>query len=160
MLRIHRKQRASTGRGAQDLATGASLTELVAFQYSGGLWNKNQAESLAPLAALPKLQELVLMNLRVKEEGLRPLGECKTLQTLAASNQFETADYACLSVVLRHVKCEFFAPWTRVKSAFGGDTMIIGKRKPILSLTRDAEKIRDYEKAFRRLQAHFSSNTL
>jgi hypothetical protein len=142
----------------KDLAPLMLLTNLVAFQYSGGTWSKNHAESLAPLAALPKLQELVLMNLRIKEGGLRPLGQCKALQTLAVSNRFETADYAYLSVVLRHVECASFAPWVRVKTSFGPDTMITGKRKPLLNSTQDAKKIIKFEKAFHRLQTQFASN--
>jgi hypothetical protein len=142
----------------KDLTPLIRLSRLETFQYSGGLWNKNQADSLAPLAALPKLQELTLWNVRVKEGGLKPLGQCKALRFLKVSNQFETADFAYLSVVLAQVKCEFFAPWVQVKTSTGADTMIVGKRKPFLNSTRDAQKIIGFEKAFRRLQAQFASS--
>lgn len=87
----------------RDLSPLEALTELSALEYSGGIWNKQRAASLEPLASLPRLEELVLTNLSVGSGGLRPLARCKALRILALSNQFDTEDYAYLSVALPDV---------------------------------------------------------
>ncbi len=142
----------------RDLSPLEALSELAALEYSGGIWNPNHAVSLAPIASLPKLEELALTNLRVESGGLRPLGQCRSLKTLALSNQFDTEDYAYLSVALPQVQCQSFAPWVRVNHSDGKDTMITGRRKPFLNSKEDAAKIAAYEEAFRRLQRQFASN--
>ncbi|HEY3855842.1 MAG TPA: hypothetical protein VGO67_15745 [Verrucomicrobiae bacterium] len=130
------------------------LPNLEAFEYLGGMWNNNVAQTLEPLAELPKLEELTLRRLRVKTGGLRPLGKCKALRSLFLSNTFQTADYAYLSVVLRDTECDLFTPWIRVDGPNGLDTMITGKRK-LLNSTLDTEQICSYEEEFRRLQDDF-----
>jgi len=140
----------------KDLSPLTRLAKLAALEFSGGIWNKNHAESLEPIAMIPGLEELVLTNLRVGEGGLRPLANCKALRRLGLSNQFETADYAFLSVTLRQVECDYFSPWVRVELPNGNDTMIIGKRK-FLNSKLDVEKIAAFEQQFRLLQAQFST---
>lgn len=134
------------------------LSALAALEYSGGIWNRNHAASFDPLAALPNIEELVLTNLRVESGGLRPLAQCRSLKRLTVSNQFDTEDYAYLSVALPQVQCQSFAPWIRVSHTNGFDTMIIGKRKPFLNSKVDYAKIIKYEAAFQRMQEKFASN--
>jgi hypothetical protein len=107
---------------------------------------------------LPKLEELALTNLRVESGGLRPLAKCRSLKTLVLSNQFDTEDYAYLSVALPQVQCRSFAPWVRVNHSNGNDTMITGRRKPFLNSKTEASKVAAYEEAFKRLQRQFASN--
>ncbi len=135
-----------------DLGPLINLTELTALEYSGGIWNRNRAKSLEPLTALPKLTELALVNLTVDNGGLRPLAGCTSLKSLSLSNQFETSDYAFLSIALPSLECTMLAPWVRVKLLDGCDTMIVGKRKPFLDSKKDSSKIAAYEAAFRHLQ--------
>jgi hypothetical protein len=142
----------------RDLSPLEALSELAAFEYSGGIWNKQHVVSLEPLASLPRLEELVLTNLTVESGGLRPLAGCKSLKTLALSNQFDTEDYAYLSVALPNVQCDAFQPWRRVSHTDGTDTMITGRRKPFLNSATDAPRIAAYEEAFRKLQAQFASD--
>jgi hypothetical protein len=141
-----------------DLSPLEALSELAALEFSGGIWKPNHVISLAPIASLTKLEELVLTNLRVKSGGLRPLGGCRSLKTLTLSNQFDTEDYSYLSVALPQVQCESFAPWVRVNHSDGKDTMITGRRKPFLNSKTDAAKISEYEVAFRQLQRQFESS--
>jgi hypothetical protein len=141
----------------RDLSPLKALTHLAALEYSGGIWNKQHADSLEPLASLPKLEELVLTNLRVQSGGLTPLARCRSLRTLRLSNQFDTEDYAFLSVALPQVQCDSFHPWVPVELSNGADTMITGRRKPFLNSSTDGARIAAYERAFRALQAKFAS---
>jgi hypothetical protein len=138
-----------------DLAPLQALERLAALEYSGGIWNKQRAASLEPVASLPVLEELILTNLAVESGGLRPLARCRSLKTLTLSNQFETEDYAYLSVALPDVRCNAFQPWIRAPLADGRDTMITGRRKPFLNSMTDGDRIATYEAAFRKLQARF-----
>jgi hypothetical protein len=142
----------------RDLSPLEALSKLVALEYSGGVWTPNRAVSLAPIASLPKLEELALWNLRVESGGLRSLGQCRSLKTLAVSNQFDTEDYAYLSVALPQVKCDYFAPWVRVDMGDGRDTCITGRRKPFLNSKVHTAKIAAHEEAFKQLQKRFASD--
>ncbi|HJU68326.1 MAG TPA: leucine-rich repeat domain-containing protein [Gemmatimonadaceae bacterium] len=139
----------------RDLSPLEPLAHLAALEYSGGIWSSQHAISLEPVARLPKLEELVLTNLKVESGGLRPLAHCKALKTLTLSNQFETEEYAYLSVALPDVECAAFRPWIRTSLPDGRDTMITGRRKPFLSSATDAARIAAYEEAFRKLQSRF-----
>ena len=66
----------------RDLSPVAKLHQLRSLEFSGGIWNKNIAVSLEPVAALSALQELVLHNLWVESGGLRPIAQCKSLRPL------------------------------------------------------------------------------
>lgn len=138
---------------ARDLTPIARLTRLRAFEFSGGIWTKNTALSLAPLAQVDTLEELRLTNLRVLDGGLRPLAGCRSLRRLDVSNQFQTADYAYLSVALPSTACDHFAPYVSLASPIGAkDVMVVGARKPFLHATTEARRLATYVDAFRRLQ--------
>jgi hypothetical protein len=142
-----------------DLGPVADLGGLRAFEYSGGIWNKNTAQTLEPIGSLTRLEEIRLTNLRVREGGLRPLARCKALQHLTLSNQFPTADYAYLSVALPEAECDMFAPHIRLSQAIdAGDIMVVGSRKPFLDSVEDAARLQRYEEAFRRLQEGFAAD--
>ena len=141
---------------AKDLTPLAALTELEELEFGGGVWTRNTAATLAPLAALPRLRELSLWNLKVEEGGLRPLAGCRALRRLELSNQFETEDYAYLAARLPEVEAGRLAPYTRLATPITDkDVMITGKRKPLLSSTKDAERIARYELAFWEMQRGF-----
>lgn len=144
----------------KNLSPLASLPNLSALMFSGGIWNKNRAETLAPIGSLGELRELVLANLQVRSGGLRPIGNCRGLKSLKVSNQFPTEDYAYLSVVLPDTHCELFAPFVSRGSGRIGDKdiMVVGKRKPFLNSTDDADRLAKYEAAFRDLQSKFASD--
>ncbi len=143
-----------------DLSPISRLTELTVLDYSGGVWAANLARSLEPLAALPKLEERSLTNLKVESGGLRPLAKCRALKYLSLSNQFETEDYAYLSVKLPQTQCRSFAPWIETNRIDGTDNvMVTGKRKPFLSRKSDSAKIMAYEEIFRSLQEQFKGRS-
>lgn len=143
---------------AHDLAPLANLVKLKSLEFSGGIWNKNQADSLEPIARLPKLEDLTLLNLKVVADGLRPLALCPVLKHLEVSNQFKTEDYAYLSVRLPETKCDWFAPCQQLTKPIGDkDVMVTGARKPMLNSVADAERLQRYENTFRKLQERFRS---
>ena len=142
-----------------DLIPIADCVALRALEYSGGIWNKNSAASLTPLANLPVLEDLILTNLRVQADGLKPLAGCKRLKRLEVSNQFETEDYAFLSVALPDLECSMLAPYVRLNQAIDGkDIMVVGSRKPFLNSRDDLVRIKMYEEDFCKLKARFVSN--
>jgi hypothetical protein len=133
------------------------LEHLVALDFSGGIWNRNRAQSLEPIGRLGSLQELVLTNLAVASDGLRPLARCRSLRRLSLSNQFATEDYAYLAARLPQVECEMFAPFVPLGQAIGGnDVMVVGKRKPFLNASKDADRLARYVRDFERLQSGFA----
>lgn len=134
----------------------ARLHDLVALDYSGGICNKNRAESLDPVGQLQKLEELMLTNLRIDTGGLRPIAKCSRLKHLTVSNQFPTADYAYLSARLPEVDCDMLTPWVRLGQALEGkDIMVVGRRKPFLSSVEDRDRIEKYERQFEKLRTEF-----
>src|SRR6185503_7972787 len=60
----------------EDLSPLRVLQRLRFLDFSGGIWSRNKAATLEPLAALPVLAELMLTNLAVRRDGLRPLAGC------------------------------------------------------------------------------------
>jgi hypothetical protein len=144
----------SNTRKATDLSPIGRLDRLRALDFSGGMWTKNTADTLDPIGRLGALEELRLTNLGVLDGGLRPLAKCRALRRLVLSNQFDTADYAYLSVALPDTQCEHFAPYIQLGQRLRGkDVMVVGSRKPFLDSTRDAARLQRHADDFRRLQA-------
>ncbi len=136
-----------------DLSPLGSLRRLRFLDFSGGTWARNRVSTLLPLAELPALEELVLTNLSVERDGLRPLAGCRRLRSLTLSNQFPTDDYAFLSVRLPDTACELFAPFLVLTTPIDGkDVMVTGKGKPFLDQARDRERLERYVAAFKALR--------
>ena len=67
------------------------------------------------------------------------------------------ADYAYLAARLPQVECDMFAPFVPLGQAIGGsDVMVVGKRKPFLNASRDADRLARYVRDFERLQSGFA----
>ena len=142
-----------------DLTPLENLAKLEILEYSGGMWKKNTTASLEPISRVGSLKKLRLLNLGVKEGGLFPLSKLNGLEELEISNQFPTEEYAYLSVHLSGVKCSHFSPYVKVASPIDGkDVMIVGKRKPFLSLENDAEKVSKYVMQFEKMRAKYAAN--
>jgi hypothetical protein len=145
----------------RDLAPLSALAGLRHVEFCGGVWNRNTAASLAPLATLPRLEDLALTNLKVESHGLRPLARCRALQHLRVSNQFPTEEYAYLSAKLPHTECHLFAPYLKLQHPIDDkDVMVVGRRKPLLNSRKDAERLARYELAFWNLQRDFLAQEL
>jgi hypothetical protein len=117
----------------------------------------NVAESLSPLTKLRHLSGLDLFNLKVREDGLLPLANCRRLRNLGLSNQFPTEQYALLSVRLPKTECAMFKAWVK-PTLTKEDVMIVGRGKPFLSSKKDRARILRYESSFANLRASFAAN--
>ena len=152
-----------------DLAPIAKIDGLRSFEFEGGntVSSPNTADSLEPIGELDRLEELALSNLTVRHGGLRPIALCRSLKRLALPINFLTEDYAFLAAKLPDTKCRCFAgvieldQWSfdingrPIKQK--PDTMIVGRRKPILHSVRDAERIQKYRAQFEALKAEFAA---
>lgn len=124
-------------------------TNLKHLSLSGGMWSTLILDTLSPIASLKNLEYVSLKSIRVLNDGLKPLKELTKLKELDLSNQFETEDYALLSVFLKNTKCNLFSPYVKLSKAIAGkDVMITGKRKPFLNSKSDKERIAKYVTAF------------
>ncbi len=145
---------------ANDLSPLAKLKNLRLLEFSGAasLSKQNTAATLSPLGALKQLEELHLRNVKIIDDGLRPLAKCSNLKRLYVANTFATEDYAYLAANLPKVTCQHFAATVPLTSGVFGDgldTMVVGKRKPLLSSKHNADRIAKYEKRFAELKAQF-----
>ncbi len=145
-----------------ELAPLGNLKNLIAFEYSGGMWSKNMAKSLKPISGLEKLEHLILTNLKVEKDGLLPIASLKNLKRLRISNQFKTSDYAFLSVKLPTVECDNLCPYTRLwprsQISGGRDVMVTGSRKPFLNSKKDAVRLQKYVDQFEVMQKKFKAD--
>ena len=142
---------------AHDLSPIAACRKLKALEFSGGIWNKNTAASLEPLASLDQLEFLCLANLKVGGGGIRPIQMIQSLRRLELSNQFPTEDYAFLKAKMPKAECSKFSAYISLKSAIDGkDIMIVGSRKPFLDSKKDSERIAKYEQQFSEFVAKHS----
>jgi hypothetical protein len=138
----------------------AKATTVEDLQISGGMNGAWKVSSLAPLASLTNLKSLSLSAINVADKSLQPLSTLVTLEELAISNQFSTAEFAKLSTQLKNTSCDKFSPFTKahIEDENGttvSDVMITGSRKPFLHSTKDAEKIEQYVQKFNKLVASF-----
>lgn len=134
-----------------------ALTKLRWLCYRGGMWNANHADTLEHFSGLSNLEALVLHNLKVSKGGLKPLAALKSLRFLALSNQFETEDYAYLSVQMPETECAQFAAYQQLNPSKYGDIMVTGKRKPFLKSRdpKDQARLQKYVAAFKEMQDRF-----
>ncbi|MBL8159998.1 leucine-rich repeat domain-containing protein [Candidatus Saccharibacteria bacterium] len=139
-----------------DIAALSDATQLTELSLTGGIWNKLKLRSLEPLSALTSLRKLCLANLSVAQGGLKPLANLSRLEELDLSRQFDTEEYARLSVALPNTRCEYFAPYVSVKGVFpNADVQVVGRGKPLLHSKRDAERLAKYSKRFAEMQERF-----
>lgn len=137
----------------QDYTSLKKASCLEFLEISGGEEKPLKIENLKFLKPLTSLKYLGLSNLKVADESLEPLIKLENLKILEISNQFNTEEYAMLSIYLPNTKCDKFNPYVlMVQPIEGKDIMVTGKRKPFLSFAKDLHKIRKYEEKFRELQ--------
>lgn len=142
-----------------DLSPLEKCKGLECLEFSGGVWNKNKANSLKYISNLPNLKVLRLLNLSVQSDGLEPLGNLIGLKELILSNQFPTEEYAYLSVRLKQTRCSYFAPYVELPNPINGkDVMVIGSRKPFLNKVEDSDKLAKYVKQFDALRKKFRAS--
>lgn len=125
------------------------------LDVSGGLFNTDSFETLAPLAKLRRLKRLTLNNIKVIEGGLKSLSGCTHLEELFVDYTLPTEDYAYLSVKMPHTKCDAFAPYVYINTGGGKDVLVVGFRKPFLNSKKDAARLEKYSAQFAALQQAF-----
>ncbi|MGE0977307.1 internalin [Bacillus cereus] len=139
----------------EDLTPIKDGGNLGGLYLGGGITKALNVKTLEPIGDLVRLNELTLMNIKVKDHSLEPLMNLKKLKKLNLSNQFPVEEYAKLSVVLQNTECEFFKPYVRMESTEGKDIMMIGRKRPFLNSKTDIEKIKKYEQEFKNIQDEF-----
>jgi hypothetical protein len=131
---------------------------LESLGLEGGVWNAIQPDTLKPLIYLKKLRLLDLINIKVKDESLEPIGHLKQLEKLRISNQFPTEEYARLSVALPNTECSHFRAYIKLQTAIDDkDVLVVGKRKPYLNSQTDSKKLKKYEEQFKDFQKKYMS---
>jgi hypothetical protein len=123
----------------------------------GGHDKPLKIKTLQPLSYLRDLKYLVLSNIRVSDDSLKPLSNLINLEELELSNQFETKEYAWLATRLKNTKCNMFQAITKCKiigvdNKIVFDTMVTGRRKPFLLSSNDQAKIDKYISDFEQLK--------
>lgn len=106
---------------------------------------------------MTNLKNLTLQSLKIEDDSLKPLAHLHNLQGLYLSNQFETKEYAWLATRLPTTKCKMFEAtnWCHI---VGGDnrlvldTIVTGRRKPILLSSKHQAKIESYISEFENLK--------
>lgn len=132
--------------------------KVEALDLSGGMENANIYETLAPLARLSHLKTLSLTSVKVENDGLRPLADCKVLEDLELDLRFPTEDYAYLAAHMPQTRCEAFAPYVPLTYHHPGkDVMVVGFRKPVLHSQTDAKRLAKYVAEFEAMKQNFSS---
>ncbi|MBP1840115.1 hypothetical protein [Formosa algae] len=134
-----------------------NISQLKSLSLEGGMWKPMKLDSLKSIAVNRNLGYLRLINLRLKDNSLKPLWNLSKLELLDISNQFPTKEIAGLSRVLLNTKCSLFQPYIDVEikdqnNNLKYDVMIVGKRKPFLLKSKDNKRLEKYIKEFKRFK--------
>lgn len=133
-------------------------SNLKILNLEGNDSNQLKIENLQPLKSLKNLDYLAFSNIRVLDESLEPISALKGLEIFKTSNQFPTEEFAMLYVLLPNTHCNKFEPYFKLTyPIYELNTMVVGKRKPLLNYQRDKEKLDKYERNFRKMQEKYLS---
>lgn len=148
----------------EDLATGRTLQEL---DFGDALWNTPVFDSLSPLAALTSLRRLSFNARKIADGRIQPLASLPQLHWLAfPANLFTTPQVAWLRAHLPDsVQSSVVGPLFHLGSItnlsdgsvteLDKNVLVVGRRKPALSASRDAVRIQRYVEEFNRLVQRF-----
>jgi hypothetical protein len=132
-------------------------TQIESLALGGGYGKSMKIKTINPLKYLTNLKCLSLTNLKIEDDTLQPLGQLKNLFKLIISNQFEIKEYAWLATRLINTECKMFQA-TNTCNIVGADsktvwdTMVTGRRKPVLLSNKDQVKIDKIIKDFEKLK--------
>ena len=145
-----------------ELAAGESLVEL---EFGDAIWDTSVFESLNPLARLQRLRHLKLSAKRINDGRIEPLAALQGLQSLSfLPKQFTTAQVAWLRARLPDsLQSEALEPVRQLSHPMtvdgkDRDTLLVGKRKPLLSSVQDAARIRKHIDQFNQMVADFRAD--
>jgi hypothetical protein len=133
--------------------------QLRALNVSGGIWSRMTVDSLGPLAGLSELKYLDLLNLKVLDGSLEPLGSLIGLRELNLPNFYSVREFAKLAGRLRGTDCPWFRPTVDLpnvdcpKCGEKSLVMLTGKGTRTMCRDCDDDRIRKHEDLFRELVA-------
>lgn len=131
------------------------LTRLRLAGNEASLTPPLKLASIAPVAKLPSLTVFSLNNAKLTDDSIEALGDCRQLQQLQLSNQFEKSQYAYLAKRLNHQLDEPIeahrASVLRCKTCGGYLRLVTGRRAPFVCSSCDSAKLAKLEAEFARL---------
>jgi hypothetical protein len=142
------------------LSEAKCVEELV---IGNAVWPKWVIGSLRPLGGLGSLVSLTLQPKSIEDGRVQPLATLRGLREFRfPPNLFTTPQVAWLRAHMPGSVAPALMPtWDLRAHVVGsiklrGDTLIVGKRKPLLDSTREGDKIRQYELDFWKMVDEFS----
>lgn len=147
-------------RASRDLSFVTPLTELRGLSLSG---DSNSLKTLTlntltPLLSLQQLQWLQLQTVDIEDKSLAPVARLPALQQLLLSNSFPMEQIALLAGQRPDIHCELFNPcgeavsWTQCKKCQNATmVMLTGKGTPWLCTSCDAARISRHQDEFWRI---------
>lgn len=144
-----------------DLAGGRSLTEL---EFGDAVWRTSTFTSLEPLSALTGLVRLSIHPRRIDDARVHPLGALVGLESLSLpTNLFSTEQLAWLRARLPHTESRALTAVVRLERPLqingkSRDTLLVGRRKPLLSSELDAKRIAQHIRDFDASVERFRQN--
>jgi hypothetical protein len=149
--------------GLDGIERAPALEELL---VGDAIWTKFGVDSLEPLAHCRSLRWLSLAFKKIRDGRIEPLARIRNLQYLdLPRNQFTTEQFAWLRARLpAGVASAVLAAYERIDDPLVTDagkildTLIIGKRKPMLSWNADRPRIDRYAQAFASLVRHYAED--
>ncbi|MEM8539250.1 MAG: hypothetical protein AAGF56_15480, partial [Pseudomonadota bacterium] len=114
-------------RNNKSIDAVGEIASLRALTISGAMDSDHKIASLAPLLQLPRLEELRFIAMKLEDDTLRPLADCKALRDLWLANTYPTEDYAYLTAKRPEIRCNAFAAYQ--PHSRGKEVMVTGRRK-------------------------------
>lgn len=144
-----------------DLEKSESLEELSFGNY---VWNTFQLDTLEPLKKLQNLKTLDFSAKKIIDGKIDPIASIESLESVEfPGNLFSTEQVCWLKAKRPNLKSKLLQPYWKIENPldFGEkqkDTFIVGKRKPFLDSTKDAQRIHRYKEKFENTVKWFLDN--
>jgi hypothetical protein len=140
----------------------AAAQRLRGLGVGGGMWNAMKVDTLAPLAELPELEVLQMVNLRVADGSLAPVARLRRLRDLGIPNFYRLEEFARVAAALPNVNAHwlngFFGEGSPAdpkgspcKKCQKPTLTTLGKPTKYLCPDCDAEKVQKHEARWRSL---------
>lgn len=148
-----------------DISEIAGAPALEELEFGDRVWTKYILNTLGPLQECPALKNLAFSAKKIVDGKIEPLAHLKQVKQLSFSfNLFSTEQVAWLKAHLPDtvVSKVLNAYWTTDKpltiSGKDKDTIIVGKRKPLLSSVADRARISRYVEQFNQMYQWYLEN--
>ncbi len=146
----------------RDLGDLSSAQGLEHLSFGNSPSGKTSIVSLIPIASLQSLVNLSLNPTKIDDGQVSPISLLPNLKFLNFSSRlFRFEQIAWLAARLpRQVECDYLRPFVSLRAGTlnDADVMILGKGKPFLNSSRDAQRIKRYVDEFERLVDLFRKN--